>query len=109
MRGNIFDHALLLFAFVEAYNVFGESIYLETAKSIADMSLEMLYDPWAGGFFERHSPDVEKYAEGEAIDFTKPSVENGIMSLALAKLYEYTKNKHYLEASITSLGASLSR
>lgn len=107
VRGSILDNANMLLAFVEGYESFGKEEYLQTAKKIADNSLERLYDWKSGGFFERNSKDVELYAPGENIDLSKPMEENGIIAYALLKLYSQTGNVQYLNAGIKTLGNKL--
>lgn len=106
IRGNLLDNANLLVAFVEGYDAFGNDTYLATAKTIADYSLDQLYDWHGGGFFERNSPDIDQYA-GDHILLEKPTPENGIISYALLKLYTQTNNPLYLNAGIKTLGNML--
>ena len=108
VRGNLLDNANLLLAFIEGYEILKDERYLETAKKIADFSLENLYDWNSGGFFERNSPDKELYALGENINLKKPGEENGIMAFAMLKLYSQTNDVRYLNAGLKTLGAMLS-
>ncbi|GEM_PF-230063 len=108
LRGNITDNAYALLAFEEGYELFQDITYLETAKRIADYSLQELYDWNTGGFFERHSPDKQLYAPGEDIILKKPFEEQGIMAYALAKLFTHTKDKKYLNAGVKTMGIKLS-
>jgi len=108
VRGDILDNSYILLAFVEGYDSLGKDEYLQTAKKIADYSLETLYDWNGGGFFERNSPDTELYAPGENIDLSKPTGENGIMAYALLRLYKQTGNVEYLDAGIKTLGSKIS-
>ena len=104
VRGNLLDNAYLLLAFVEGYEVLGKEEYLDTAKKIADFSLENLYDWNSGGFFERNSPDTELYALGDNILLSKPMQENGIITFALLKLYKQTNDPIYLNAGLKTFG-----
>jgi len=104
VRGTLLDNAYLLLAFIEGYDTFNDKELLETAKTLADYSLETLYDWHNGGFFERHSPDKELYALGDHILLTKPSPENGVMVYALVKLYSHTNDQQYLHAALTTFG-----
>jgi len=108
VRGSLLDNSYLLLAFVEAYEVLGDDSYLDSAKELADYSLDNLYDWNSGGFFERNSPDIELYAPGDHINLRKPSVENGIISYAMVKLYSHTSDLAYLNAGIKTLGAKIS-
>jgi len=107
VRGSLLDNSYLLLAFIEGYEVLGNEEYLETAKKIADFSLENLYDWNSGGFFERNSPDIELYAPGENIRLSKPMQENGIIAFALLKLYKQTDNPFYLNAGIKTIGSKI--
>ena len=108
VQGNLLDNAYLLLAFTKGYEVLGNKKYLQTAKKIAQYSLENLYDWNGGGFFERNSPDTEIYAPGENIDLSKPTEENGIIAYGLLKLYNQTGNVEYLDAGIKTLGNKIS-
>ena len=108
VRGNVLDNSYMLLAFVQAYDSLGKDEYLQTAKRIAQYSLENLYDWNGGGFFERNSPDTEIYAPGENIDLSKPTEENGVIAYALLKLYKQTGNAEYLNAGIKTLGSKIS-
>jgi len=107
VRGTLLDNSNLLLAFIEGYEVLGKEKYLQTAKIIADYSLNNLYDWNSGGFFERNSPDTNLYAPGEHINLTKPNQENGIISYGLLKLYTHLDETAYLNAGIKSLGSTL--
>ena len=107
VRGNLLDNAYLLLAFVEGYEVLGKKSYLNTAKQLADYTLNNLYDWNSGGFFERNSPDVHLYAPGEHINLGKPQQENGVITYALVKLYKQTNNPLYLNAAVKTFGSKL--
>ena len=107
VRGTLLDNSYLLLAFVEGYEALGKESYLESARIIADFSLENLYDWPSGGFFERNSPDKNLYTSGENIDLGKTANENGIMSYALLKLYKQTNNPIYLSSGIKTLGSRI--
>ena len=109
VRGNLLDNSYLLLAFVEGYEVFGDGKYLDAARKIADYSIDNLYDWNSGGFFERNSPDENLYAPGEEVVFSKPIEENGIMTYALAKLSEVTKELKYLDPALKTFGYHLER
>lgn len=104
VTGNILDNANLLLALVEGYESTKDIRYLNTAKDIANYSLNNLYDWNSGGFFERNSKDTKLYTANELIKVSKPNEENGVIILALAKLYKNTKDLRYLNACIKSLG-----
>jgi len=104
VQGGILDNSNLILAFVEGYETLGNEKYLEAATSLADYSLDNLYDWHSGGFFERNSPDIDNYAIGDNINLGKPGEENGIISYALLKLYEITKDPKYLNAGMKTFG-----
>jgi len=104
VRGNLFDNAYMLLAFVEGYEVLGDSKYLDAALQIASFSIDNLFDWHAGGFFERNSPDKSLYALGDHILLAKPGTENGVMAYAMLKLYAQTEDKLYLHAGLSTLG-----
>jgi len=108
VRGNVLDNSYMLLAFVKGYDILGKDKYLQTAKKIAQYSLEHLYDWNGGGFFERNSPDTKIYAPGENIDLSKPTEENGIIAYGLLKLYNQTGDVEYLDAGIKTLGSKIS-
>ena len=99
LTGNLFDNSYFLLALVEGYEKTQNEIYLDTAKKIANYSIENLYDYNSGGFFERNSKDLELFSYGDNIVLDKPSEENSIMSYALAKLYIMTNDINYLYTS----------
>jgi uncharacterized protein len=107
VSGSLLDNAHLMLAFIEGYEVLGNEEYLEIAKKIASFSLENLYDWNSGGFFERNSADTDLYAPGENIILSKPMQENGIITLALLKLYKQTNDLAYLNAGIKTVGNQL--
>ena len=105
VRGGLLDNSYGLLAFTRGYETLGDAKYLEAAKKIADYSLQNLYDWYGGGFFERHSPDTDLYPPGQAILFTKPPEENGIIAYSLLKLFQETKDPLYLSAGLKTLGS----
>lgn len=107
VRGSLLDNSYLLLAFIQGYETLNDNSYLETANSLANYSLENLYDWNSGGFFERNSPDTEMYAPGENLLLTIPLEENGIMAYSMIKLYKLTGNLEYLNAGVKTLGSQL--
>jgi len=107
VRGNLLDNSYLLLAFIQGYESLNNEEYLDAAKTLADYSLDKLYDWNSGGFFERNSPDTKIYAPGENLLLTNPIEENGIMSYSMIKLYLLTENLEYLNAGIKTLGSQL--
>jgi len=103
VQGSLVDNAYLLLASVEGYEVLSDEKYLDAAISLADYSLENLYDWNSGGFFERNSEDTGYYAPGENTRLNKPA-ENGLMAYGLLKLYNQTKDEKYLSAAVLTLG-----
>lgn len=99
VRWSSIDHALLLLAFTQAVDVYGNKSYLKTAEQIADYSLEQLYDRYGWGFFERNSPDTHLYALGDHIDLSKPIAENWIFATALMHLSQLTHKNEYTIAA----------
>lgn len=95
---NLLDNSYLLLAFTDAYEVFWEKKYLETAEKIAKYSLENLYDYNSWGFFERNSKEKKIYLKWEEIDLKKPFEENSLIAFSFLKLYENTENLEYLMA-----------
>ena len=108
VTGSLLDNAYLLLAFTEGYEILGKEEHLAVSKRLADYGLDSLYDWNSGGFFERNSADLDLYAPGENVDFSKPA-ENGVMAYALLKLYKITGNVSYLNAGLKSLGTGLDR
>lgn len=107
VTGSLLDNSYLMLAFIEGYEVLGNEEYLQTAKKIAEFSLENLYDWNSGGFFERNSEDTELYAPGGNIKLSKPMQENGVIAFALLKLYQQTDDPLYLNAGIKTIGNQL--
>ena len=95
VRGSIIDHALLSLAYIDAYTVYDDKQYLNTARDLVDYSLDNIYDRYGGGFFERNSPDTYLYALGDHVDLTKPIPENGIFAFVLTKLATITDSTIY--------------
>lgn len=104
VQGNILDNAYLLLALTEGYEILKNERYLQTAKQLANYSLNNLYDLISGGFFERNSKDQTLYAINEQMLLNKPFEENSIMAYAFLKLYQFTKNPEYLGASVKTMG-----
>jgi len=109
VRGSLLDNSYLTLAFIEGYEVLKDDTYLAAARTLADYSLDKLYDWHSGGFFERNSPDIDLYALGDHINLGKPSQENGIITFALLKLYKSTDEPLYLTAALRTLGANIGR
>ena len=107
VQGNLLDNSYLLLVFVEGYDIIGDDRYLDAANDIADYSLDNLYDWNVGGFFERHSRDVDSYAPGENILLSKPANENGIIAYALLRLYGFSDDIKYLNAGMKTVSLKI--
>lgn len=107
LQGNLLDNAYLMLAFIEGYDVLEDESYLQSAQQLADYSLDNFYDWNSGGFFERNSPNKEMYTPGEEISLSKPTPENGVISLAMLKLYSATDNIEYLNSAVKTIGLQL--
>ncbi|MGI0046831.1 MAG: cytochrome c biogenesis protein CcdA [Nitrosotalea sp.] len=104
VRGSLLDNSYMLLAFVDGYDTLGNPSYLQTAQTIANYTLDNLYDWYSGGFFERNSPDTNLYPQGQQVNLAKPSEENGIISYALLRLYKDTNDIAYLDSAIKTIG-----
>eukprot|EP00742_Colponemidia_sp_Colp-10_P011768 GILJ01013130.1.p1 GENE.GILJ01013130.1~~GILJ01013130.1.p1 ORF type:complete len:949 (+),score=135.84 GILJ01013130.1:44-2890(+) len=105
VHGNLFDNAYMLLAFTlqSEKATSDDDRYRAAAVRIADYSLNELFDFFSGGFFERHSRDIDKYAYGDEIELSKLGEENAVIAYSLIKLSQLTKNNTYLAAAVTTV------
>jgi uncharacterized protein YyaL (SSP411 family)/cytochrome c biogenesis protein CcdA len=104
LTGQTVSNSWAMLAFLDGYDVLEEGHYLETARQIANYSLDNLYDWNSGGFFERNSKDQESYAPYERIELSKPYQENAVFSYAMLRLYLLRGDLKYLESGLKTLG-----
>lgn len=104
-EGFLEDQVEILAAAVEAFEVTGNSSYLEFAEKLARILLER-YAAKDGGFFDIPAPKEEghlSFRERRIQDTPAPS-PNATAALALLKLYHLTERKEYLEKAEALLG-----
>lgn len=76
----------MVYAFANAYMMFGDDIYLERAKRAFDYLARYFYDPVYGGAFSTVS------CKGEVIDDNKPTYGESFLIMAAAAYYHAVKD-----------------
>lgn len=105
MDGQLIDNAWAGLLMLEGYKAFLEPGYLDTAKGIANFSIDRLYDPRFGGFIQRNSNSLALYPPGEDLYIgERPFEENGLMMAFYISLYEVTGERRYLDVFRGGLG-----
>jgi len=106
--GFLDDQVQMALALISAYEISGNSKYLETAQKVTDFSIQKFWDTESGGFFDIGEPEnaVGKLAirQKSIQDSPNPS-GNAVAVFVLEKLYFLTGKKEYLEKAETALRA----
>jgi len=76
----------MVYAFANAYMMFGDEIYLDRAKRAFDYLAKFFYDPVYGGAFNTVSH------KGEPVDDSKPTYSESFLIMAAAAYYHATKD-----------------
>ncbi len=87
-------------AFLDAYQVTGEDIYLDRARTLGDLALAQVYDAETGSFWSE-PPDKKKVGLLRVPD--KSMNENAAMADALMRLYRVTGEEKYRDAAEKAL------
>jgi mannobiose 2-epimerase len=77
----------MVYAFSNAYMMFGDEIYLDRAKRAFDYLIKYFYDPAYGGAYSTVS------YKGEIVDDNKPTYSEAFLVMAAAAYYHATKDK----------------
>ncbi len=108
LTGQAISNAWALLAFLDAHDLLGDKAYLETSLTLAEYSLNNLYDWNSGAFFKRNTKDIDRFAPYEHVDLTKPYEINAVYSYAILRLYMMTEDLRYLDSGLKTLGFLLS-
>lgn len=95
------DHIYLTEASISAYEVTGESGYLDQAVSLMESCVKEFWDADVGGFFDTESDVIEIRIKG-VDDVPNPS-PNSLGIILLMKLHFMTEKKKYLDYAEAAL------
>jgi uncharacterized protein YyaL (SSP411 family) len=90
-------------ALVTAYEITGDSAYLEKADDLLEMCIQKLWDNDEGGFFETETRIIDTRLKGIE-DVSHPS-SNALGVRLLLKLYQLTEKEKYLQYAEKALKA----
>jgi hypothetical protein len=102
------DQVYLAHAFLDAFEITGDILYLSRAKMLIDFALQQFWDPQEGGFF-----DIPQYTQDVALlqDRTKPihdhpiAAPNAVAAQVLNRLYYLTFYQEYRQKAEATLQA----
>ncbi len=94
------DLARTTAAFLDAYQVTGEDVHLQRARTLTDVTMAQLYDAKTGSFWSE-PPQAEKVGLLGVPD--KSMNENAAMADALMRLHRFTGEERYRDAAEKAL------
>ena len=108
LPGLLNDQVQMAHASLDAFEVTGEDRYVTLARDLMDYTIRELWDPNAGGFFDRHHGDATlaalKRPRKDIYDNPTPS-GNGVAALVLDRLASLTNNEGYRRKALHTLEA----
>lgn len=94
--GLLADQALMLRAVLDAYEILGESRYLDRARQLAAFMEEALADGQSGGFYDQPAEGEDRYG---ALDVrVKSLTDNAVAAQGLLRLHHLTGEQDYRRA-----------
>lgn len=105
-------NARVLRAYIEAYQLFGESAYRKTAEGIVDWMLKFLRDPETGAFFGSQDADSDYYGLDRArramrnppkVDRTIHCQANALVVSNMLKAGIVLERPEWIDAAVTTL------
>jgi len=101
LPGMLTDHAYMLRALIDAAQVTGDRLWLDRARKLADISIEMLQSPNGGFFDTSHDPS----ARGGLGRRNRSILENAVMAEALLRLSSLTRIDDYADTARETLAS----
>jgi uncharacterized protein YyaL (SSP411 family) len=107
VRAMLEDYVYIVEAFVAAYEVTGDSAYIDKAEKFMNMCTERFWDSVEGGFFETDSSLIGVRLKGIE-DISHPSA-NSLAIMQLIKLFHITAKEEYVLQAEKALKAFSSK
>ncbi|MCM8811636.1 MAG: thioredoxin domain-containing protein [Candidatus Omnitrophica bacterium] len=106
VKGFLEDYAYLANAFLDAFEVTQQPVYLERAKSLADRMVALFGDNEKGGFFDGELPEggiAVLQTRRKPIQDAPTPAGNGIAALVMSRLFHYTNENIYSQVAADTL------